>query len=362
MKSKTEVTLILHTHNRHSKLKLWSKYYKENADNIYGASIIIVDSSKDSGQWLVSELKLYYYLSYLHVPGMQLEEKLWLGLSHALTDNILLCADDDYYDTKWIQEALRVLRKDKTIGVVYGEEITFQNKIDDGISFYLSNQNPPQRDLSSHDWRVRLNQLKKSDWATAGWYALQKRSELQRILEDSRVAKLAGYGFERYLIFLQALRVRTIRTNSTFLARETSAGKKEYTCYGLIENKVQWLRLLRLVRSQLLLVEGTTQLEASAIALSVCYPELKALTINSLWRIAYSTKKHLKKIFLVRGNKEKNFSAKCQNSYRRSNTLVFFSRSALQARDKSFVEAEDLRNNMTLFAEKILRFLESNAL
>ncbi len=224
----SSISIIIHTRNRPDFLFRLLTYY----DRTFGASgisIFILDASDLEHYericgW-IEETQLAVNVRLLHHDPSTLFSRRFLDvLSHVATPYVMLAADDDFFFSRWLEPAVALLESDPSYGVVYGHTIRFQleeyvpySKL---LSFGFNNPNPPIRWLEGVSAAERLEQLGRSNWATTGWYALQRTDLLRTIAGAAWENGLEGYYFERLLIFCQAALGKTRKLDAIGLSRQ----------------------------------------------------------------------------------------------------------------------------------------------
>ncbi|MCI5164668.1 MAG: TIGR00180 family glycosyltransferase [Candidatus Electrothrix sp. GM3_4] len=223
------ITVVVHTKNRPKFLLRLIDYYQEKI-GAFKANVIILDASTRKNFLIISkELKQREYSLRInvlhHSPSTSLTERFYDIFDLISTPYMLLAADDDLYlFDSWVKSATELLESDSSFGVVYGHIIRFKLKKHEPYGelskFGWSKRIPPERWLEEDSIFERLAELGKSDWATVGWYALQ-RTEMFRIIIDKAVEyKLDGYHLEKFIIFCQAVLTKTRMLDCIFLARQ----------------------------------------------------------------------------------------------------------------------------------------------
>lgn len=108
-------TLVVPTHNRHKYLARSIRFFKNlDADVIYCDSTI----EKYSGT-------LYQNMTYLHLPDKKFHEKILIAVKNLKTDNIALCADDDFILLSSLIKGSRFLGENKSYKTVIGNNVLF---------------------------------------------------------------------------------------------------------------------------------------------------------------------------------------------------------------------------------------------
>lgn len=348
------ITLLLHTHERPRNLINWSQYNGDHLSLNFPFQIIIADSSRCDNNYQIESFLKGKLTTYLHLPGYTLEEKLLKGLKFVSSRYILLCADDDFYSVDWILSAVDVADQDDSIGVVYGEEISFKASTPSSRVFSISNQNPVQHDLSCFNVDSRLKRFALSDWSTTGWYAMQRSSLLREIIAISNSYKLEGYSFERFLIFYQALSCRTVRLGIPFLARETAAiSRKPYSLH------LQFIPCMRLCYSIFIQLRNKLSLPYSSSLLRTIFivtPELKALAAKAISLLLPFWLKKIIKLVL-----SSHYPIRCMELVNLpcSDSVFVTYPSLVAERDSSFAHYNEIKEDLIKFAILIDNFLLS---
>jgi glycosyltransferase domain-containing protein len=229
-----KITILLHTRNRPQFVLRLMDYYRSKI-SFSEIKIIIIDSSNEKNYTLMSN-KLDHHTHNLeilvlhHNEGASFAYRLDEALANVTTPYVLLAADDDFYFFDWLHSAVDLLDSDNSFGVVYGHTLRFGLETNDPYgklcNFLFQKPNPPVRWLEGKTLDERMHELAKSDWATAGWYALQRTEILTIIVENARKYNLDGYHFERFLVFCQAALTKTRKLNEIYLARQMYIGDK----------------------------------------------------------------------------------------------------------------------------------------
>jgi glycosyltransferase domain-containing protein len=334
----SDLCLILHTHERSDYLLRWINYYSDFLiTNNYTA--IIVDSSSLSNKAILLDFDSHNF-SYIHCANLSLERKLYTAINKNTKYFSLICADDDFYSFFWIEKALNFLRKEESYSIVYGEELTFENNYCFKRNviknkYYLSNQNPQQKNLSSENADDRISQLSKSDWATTSWYALHKTNELKIFIKKALDYNLNGYYFERYLIFYHALTARTERMPIPFLIRE-----KTKTCrplYCILKHPMMSLKFPLIIISEISNYLSFGVFRSVLIAFKILKYEYYKQSLNCIPDL-------IKKI--IRKFKLKNI-----------NYSEYLIDSSGIGRDESFINPKIIKTQIIDFSEEIDKFL-----
>ena len=227
-----KITILIHTRNRpRFLLRAIDYYYREIGTS--GVKLLILDAS-DSEHYagIQADLATRSHMQCLtvlhHGPDSSFPVRLADALSAITTPFVILAADDDIYFFDWLLQALELLETDASFGVVYGHTLRFEldryvpfgdiNSVSYGVGI------PPGRWLEDERPQTRLFELGKSDWATVGWYALQRVELLALIVESALQAGLDGYHLEKLLVFAQAALTRTRKLDQIYLARQDTNG------------------------------------------------------------------------------------------------------------------------------------------
>jgi glycosyltransferase domain-containing protein len=229
-----KITILLHTRNRPQFVLRLMDYYRSKIA-LSEIKIIVLDSSNEINFNMMSA-KLACHTHNLeilllhHKEGASFAYRLDEALANVTTPYVLLAADDDFYFFDWLHSAVDLLDTDNSFGVVYGHTLRFGLETNDPYgklcNFLFQKPNPPVRWLEGKTLVERMDELGKSDWATAGWYALQRTEILTIIVEKSRKYNIDGYHFERFLVFCQAALTKTRKLNEIYLARQMYIGEK----------------------------------------------------------------------------------------------------------------------------------------
>ena len=226
-----KITILIHTRNRPWFLIRLINHYNKHL-NSDGITIIILDGSDEHYYSIISnEFYKNNYPSNIrlihHSHSTSIAYRLYDVLPIISTPYILLAADDDLYFFDWLKPAVDLLDSDNSYGTVYGHTVRFELEHDEPygklVRFGFYQSNPPARWLENGTPQERLNELGKSDWATTGWYALQRTELLSIITKYAKKHQLDGYSFERLLIFCQAALSKTKKIDAICLARQISS-------------------------------------------------------------------------------------------------------------------------------------------
>ena len=112
---KNETTIIIPSHERHHLLLRAVDYYSE-----LDFLVLIVDSSE-----VFFNVKLPGHITYLHLPGSQMGDKIYSGLCKASTPYSCLCADDDFLGQNGLKAGQEFLEKNLDYVSVQGHFIQF---------------------------------------------------------------------------------------------------------------------------------------------------------------------------------------------------------------------------------------------
>lgn len=208
-----KITILIHTKNRPAFLLRLLDYYNEKIGSLRVFLIILDGSDEENYLTISDQIKTKKYqlnINFLHHDS---QVSLTLRLAEALplisTPYVLLAADDDFYFFDWLEPAVELLDSDLSYGVVHGYAIQFEleSYIPYGnlVKLGYKKPNPPIRWLEDENPFDRLKELGKSNWATTGWYALQRTEILSTIVNIANKNELVDYHFERLLIFVKLL-------------------------------------------------------------------------------------------------------------------------------------------------------------
>jgi len=112
---KSQVTIVIPTHERHDLLSRSIEYYKS-----WDAFIVIVDSSLKK-----CEVSLTDNFTYLHCPLTNFGDKLNIALTHVSTDYVVMSADDDFLAKNGIRQGIEFLEESPEYVSVQGNIISF---------------------------------------------------------------------------------------------------------------------------------------------------------------------------------------------------------------------------------------------
>jgi len=223
-----KITILVHTKNRPEFLLRLISYYDEMLGAV-GTEIIILDCSDDDNFAKISDeldgRKHPLTIRMLHHPqSATIPDRIAEALRLISTPYVLLAADDDFYFFDWLRPAVDLLDFDSSYGVVYGHTVRFElaryEPLGKFVRFDIAIPNPPARWLEGDSAIERLKELGRSNWATTGWYALQRTEMLSVIVECAKEFHLDGYHFERLLVFCQAALYKTKKIDYIYLARQ----------------------------------------------------------------------------------------------------------------------------------------------
>lgn len=231
----SRVTLLFHTRNRVSFLIRALRHYDRTSGGM-GLEVVISD-----GSTLESHVTLKEYLARTelavpvhlmpHAESVGFVQRISDALAAVRTPYVMLAADDDLYFPEWINDAIAELNRDATVGVLYGHTVRFE--LESFVPYgrigrleVAEYRNPPLRWLEDGDVEARLSSLGLSNWATVGWYALQRTDALRIVVENAVRHQLDAVFFERYLTFCQVSNARVRKRNSTYLARQVNPDER----------------------------------------------------------------------------------------------------------------------------------------
>jgi glycosyltransferase domain-containing protein len=231
-----KVAILVHTANRPWFLLRLLDYYQSVPD-VRGIEVVVLDASRDeAAATFERERRRRRYDFPLRVlrrdPSWSIYRRLGFALDSIASPYLILAADDDLYFFDWIPGAIELLDSDPTFGTVYGHTLRFE--MDEFVPygtrveyFIDPDTNPPNRWLEGETAAERLAELGNPETypATAGWYALQRTSELRIIVDLAIKHELSDAFFEKFLIFAQAALHKTRRIDRVFLARQCARGE-----------------------------------------------------------------------------------------------------------------------------------------
>ena len=289
----TRFTLLIHTRNRPEFLLRLLDFHEKN-NHLFGTKIIIADASEPEIYLTIKEgiaqRKYSLNIELLHhSPLVSFTQRLIDAKNMISTPYVLLAADDDLYlFVEWLEPAVSLLDNDSQFGAVYGQTIRF--KLDSYkpygklVGFGLSKRIPPERWLEGDSAIGRLKELGKSDWATVGWYALQRVETLNSILVKAEKYKLEGYYLEKFLVICQTILVKTRMLDNVFLARQDEDYIREPYSYNSLNTSLQDFKT---ASSEVLAMHDNIELsEAHEIIDDVFQCELEELKIADSRRLA----------------------------------------------------------------------------
>ncbi len=111
-----DVTLFIPTHNRHNYLKRILEYY-----NDVPLDVLVADSS--TTPFATDDLNSR--VTYLHLPGERLSQKLYIALSKVKTEFVVMCADDDFTLPDGIVQCVNFLKNNPDYSVAHGNSIAY---------------------------------------------------------------------------------------------------------------------------------------------------------------------------------------------------------------------------------------------
>jgi glycosyltransferase domain-containing protein len=281
-----KITILIHTKNRPAFLFRLLDYYNEKIGST-SVFLIILDGSNEENYLIINkEIKTKKYqlnINFLHHDS---QSTLTLRLAEALqliaTPYVLLAADDDFYFFDWLKLAVELLDSDLSYGVVYGYAIQFElesyTPYGNLVKLGYKKPNPPMRWLEDENPFDRLKELGKSNWATTGWYALQRTEILSTIVKIAYKNELVDYHLERLLIFCQATLKKTKRTDHIFLARQScNIGRPRYSLKAEKEDLKKLIKICEIFLEKYLNVELKI---AKIVVDNVFKPEIASLRKN----------------------------------------------------------------------------------
>jgi hypothetical protein len=192
--------------------------------------LVVLDGSSDE-YFIQVEHKLRNFLTnssirLVHDPDPNsFVKRLSEGGRLAKTPYVLLAADDDLYAFGWLDGAIHSLDSDPNLGVVYGNILKFSTVEDQAFApikevFLAQYKNPTLAFLEDDLLADRLESLSRDTWATAGWYAIQRKCIFDKIIQYSIEYELEPHLFERLLIFIQAASYKTRKIPDIHLCRQ----------------------------------------------------------------------------------------------------------------------------------------------
>ena len=229
-----KVTILIHTKNRPWFLLRLLNYYNETIGSV-GINVIILDGSDHERFSIISEelnRRKYSLRTRVlhHSQSSSFSYRMAAALPLISTPYVLLAADDDFYFFDWLKPAVDLLDRDSSYGIVYGHTLRFELECYEPcgklVRFTFSRPNPPARWLEGHTPAERLIELGRSEWATMGWYALQRTEILSIIVNNAKEYHLDGYHFEKFLIFCQTALSKTRMLDYIYLARQINNDEK----------------------------------------------------------------------------------------------------------------------------------------
>jgi len=210
------------------------EYYDKHLGS-HGINLVIADASKNSNWSIItkeiSKRKYSIPIHLLHVSALSSlsteTHRLAAAIPLISTPYVLLASDDDFYYFDWLKPAVDLLDSDNSFGIVYGHTIKFElerympfGKMK--RAFIDNNRTPPAKWLEGSTPLARLSELgsTNSNWATVGWYSLQRTEILKIIVDHAEQNDLNGFNFEKLLIFCQAALSKTRMIDEIYLARQ----------------------------------------------------------------------------------------------------------------------------------------------
>lgn len=245
-----KVSLILHTKDREQFLVRAVEYYKTSSwtEQI---ELFVIDASEFMDWKRIEETitrnQHGMTIEFMHHHhSTPFSERIAEALKKTSTRYAVLAADDDLYFDGWLSPAVRMLDNDDSYGVIYGHTLRFAlsgyHPYGELVSFGFSRRIPPERWLEDESVVERLAELGKSDWATVGWYALQKKEVLSTIIDKAIAWQLDGPCFELLMIFGQAALTKTRMIDEIYLARQTDWNTREPYSYQELKDPLIALR------------------------------------------------------------------------------------------------------------------------
>lgn len=256
-------TLILHTRNRPSfVLRALTYYNNKNCKSINEYIVVDASDSRNYQKFITSfnAVKWNIRIKVVHFPSsVSIAPRILSALDLTKSRYIILAADDDLFFLDWIEKSICFLNSDDSYGVVYGHVVRFAlneyKSTGELKSYSISSQHriPPERWLEDDDYTKRLSELGKSDWATVGWYALQRREVLSLIVEEAVRANIEWGCFESLMTFCQAALTKTRKIDEIILARQDEDRERKPICYSDVKYDIAILKTvcIKILHSQL---------------------------------------------------------------------------------------------------------------
>lgn len=226
-----KVSILIHTLDRPRFLLRLLDYY-ESVPQVRNIDVIVVDASgAEAVATFERERSTRHYSFPLRIVRHDRSWLLYRRIGDVLgsvdTPYVMLAADDDLYFFDWIETGIELLDSDRSFGTVYGHMLRFELEsfvpYGGKVRYFVDpDDNPPDRWLEGETAAERLGELGSPETypATVGWYALQRTSQLQTIVDLADRHELNERFFEKLLIFAQAALHKTRRLDQLFLARQ----------------------------------------------------------------------------------------------------------------------------------------------
>jgi glycosyltransferase domain-containing protein len=226
-----KITILLHTYNRPEFLKRVLKHIFNNANwNIL--DLIILDGSSNEVfpkvKIGISDFLENSSVRLVHDPSPDsFLNRLEKGALMARTPFIMLAADDDLYSFNWLEGAIQSLERDSSFGVIYGNILKFKT-IGDSVfspieeSYVAQYKNPALVWLEDETIEERLSSLSNDDFATFGWYSIQRTDMVKKIIFYAKKYKLKDEdgSFEPFFVFAQVALCRIRKIKDITLCRQ----------------------------------------------------------------------------------------------------------------------------------------------
>lgn len=254
------------------------------SDHFCACSVVITDASdlqvyaknKDTIIRCAGSLRV----THLDGRNKSFPERILECLGHVFSPSVILASDDDFIMPKWFEQATRHVSASGVPIILTGVVLSLnQRRVFCGkLGIQNSSPNPPYRYLGAVSPSNRLKEIAKSDWATAGWYAVQPTSCLLDIANLAHKYQLEGYTFERFLIFHQCLHCQTFFDSNVSHVRQVEASNR--LLYETTQQKYNLLPFVNACCDSLLSKELKSGEDLFLLAYDAIQHELLHLRLN----------------------------------------------------------------------------------
>ena len=226
------ITMIVLSHNRPEFLYRKLRYLKSEGFQALGTIGVHVSGTDDKNNIskdLLNSLDLDNRFSVtFYKNDMSFQDKVTSAIRSVNSPYAIFAADDDFYFSAWINEALKWLEADSEIQAVYGNFIEFETPdfkpfTDNELCFLnVDSPNGYLPYLEDSSYRDRLDHIgSSSEFITVGWYALNRTEPLKKIFELAADFNLSeDRALERYFNFCHSVVGKTKMIRDVYLARQ----------------------------------------------------------------------------------------------------------------------------------------------